>query len=90
MSPSVWWGDRAILHTLDQFNGERRPRIWLDVGGREGRDALNDVRLLRDRLWAKGWSGDDLAYYEDRRGDHSERAWAGRVRAALEFLFPPV
>jgi predicted alpha/beta superfamily hydrolase len=90
MSPSVWWDDRAILHILDQFNGEKRPRIWLDVGGREGRDTLNDARLLRDRLWARGWSGDDFAYYEDRRGDHSERAWAARVRTALEFLFPPV
>jgi predicted alpha/beta superfamily hydrolase len=90
MSPSVWWGDRAILHVLDQFSGEHRPRIWLDVGGREGRDTLDDVRLLRDRLSAKGWSGEDLGYYEDRRGDHSEPAWAGRVRAALEFLFPPV
>jgi predicted alpha/beta superfamily hydrolase len=90
MSPSVWWGDKAILGLVDRFNGENRPRIWLDVGGREGRDALNDVRLLHGRLLAKGWGGRDLAYHEDRRGDHSERAWAGRVRAALEFLFAPV
>ena len=91
MSPSVWWDDRAILHEVDAFGGAPRPRIWLDVGGREGSDALTDVRALRDHLRAHGWSGDDLLhYYEDRRADHSERSWSHRVRMVLEFLFPPV
>jgi predicted alpha/beta superfamily hydrolase len=85
MSPSVWWHGREILNELDAYDGPP-PRLWLDVGGREGEEALVDVRELRDRIAAKGWSG--VRYYEDRRGDHSERAWARRVRQALEFLFP--
>ena len=89
MSPSVWWDRRAILEFVDRFQGPR-PRIWLDVGGREGRDTLRDVRLLRDRLLRKGWSDADLHYEEDPRGDHSERAWARRAQAMLEFLFQPV
>jgi predicted alpha/beta superfamily hydrolase len=89
MSPSVWWDKKAILAVLDRFNAPRRPRVWLDVGGREGRDALSDVRLLRDRLMAKGWGSGDFAYHEDRRGEHSELAWARRVGGVLEFLFPP-
>ena len=44
---------------------------------------------LRDRLRAKGWNDETLLYHEDRRADHSERAWAARVRKVLEFLFPP-
>ena len=87
MSPSVWWDDRAILKEVEAFAGPR-PKIWLDVGGREGVNTLNDARTLRDLLTAKGWDGETLRYYEDRRGDHSERAWARRVRLALEFLFP--
>ena len=87
MSPSVWWDKRAILNFVDRFNGPR-PRIWLDVGGREGRDTLRDARVLRDRLLQKGWSAADLGYLEDPRGDHSERAWARRAQAMLEFLFP--
>ena len=86
MSPSVWWNGRAILNEVDAFDG-LKPRLWVDTGGREGAEALNDARELRERLMAKGWS--DLKYYEDRRADHSERAWAKRVRLALEFLFPP-
>jgi len=89
MSPSVWWNNRAILLDLDRFDGPR-PRMWLDVGGREGRDTLRDARALRDRLQTKGWTRADLAYVEDSRGDHSERAWARRVRKVLEFLYPRV
>jgi len=84
MSPSVWWDNRVILDELDRFSGPR-PRIWLDTGGREGVDALRDVRLLRDRLKAKGF---EFKYHEDRRADHSERAWATRAPMMLEFLFP--
>jgi len=87
MSPSVWWDNRVIVDELDRFTG-RRPRIWLDTGGREGIEALKDVRALRDKLRSKGWGQAELKYHEDRRADHSERAWAARAPMMLEFLFP--
>jgi len=90
MSPSVWWDNRAILGEVDRYRAPQRPRIWLDMGGREGIEGLSDARLLRDRLRTKGWrDGEDFNYFEDRRADHSERAWAKRAPAVLEFLFPP-
>jgi predicted alpha/beta superfamily hydrolase len=90
MSPSVWWDNRAILSEVERFRAPKRPRIWLDMGGREGVEGLNDARLLRDKLRAHGWrDGEDFNYFEDRRADHSERAWAKRAPAVLEFLFPP-
>jgi predicted alpha/beta superfamily hydrolase len=89
MSPSVWWDDRMLLREADAFAGSRRPRIWLDVGMREGLDTLRDARELAKRLQAKGWTDETLEFHQDRRGDHSERAWARRVRQALEFLYPP-
>jgi len=88
MSPSVWWHDRAILRDVDEFNANR-PQIWLDIGGREGSEATSGAKALRDRLLAKGWSDADFEFDEARRADHSERAWAVRVRKVLEFLFPP-
>jgi predicted alpha/beta superfamily hydrolase len=87
MSPSVWWNGRAILRDVETFDGPR-PRIWLDVGAREGNDTVDAARALRDALKARGWNEDTLRYYEDRRGDHSERAWARRAPQMLEFLFP--
>lgn len=88
LSPSIWWSDRVVLKTVEAFTG-RPPRMWLDIGGREGTEALMDTRTLRERLVAKGWGEEDFHYHEDRRGDHSERAWARRIRMVLEFLFPP-
>jgi predicted alpha/beta superfamily hydrolase len=92
MSPSIWWDNRAVLAEVDRFgvfNAPPRPRIWLDMGGREGMEGLADARLLRDRLRMRGWRNeDDLRYFEDRRADHSERSWAKRAPAMLEFLFP--
>jgi predicted alpha/beta superfamily hydrolase len=89
MSPSVWWSGRAILKTVRAFSGRPESRIWLDVGGREGASALQDVRALREQLVAKGWRlGEDLAYLEDEKGEHTEGAWAQRVGPMLQFLFP--
>ncbi len=89
MSPSVWWNGQAILREVDAFGAPPHLRLWVDVGGREGTEALSGARGLRDRLTAKGWNDENFRYFEDRRADHSERAWAGRVRKVLEFLFPP-
>ena len=89
MSPSVWWNDRAILGDVERYARQERPRLWVDIGGREGFEALRDARLLRDKLRERGWNDENFFFHEDRRGDHSERAWAGRARQMLEFLFPP-
>lgn len=89
MSPSVWWHNRSVLPNVEAFAAAQRPKIWLDIGGREGSEALTDARLLRDRLREKGWrDGADFHYFEDRRADHSERAWAKRAGQMLEFLLP--
>lgn len=87
MSPSVWWHGRAILKDVEAFDGPR-PRLWLDIGGREGVEALSDARALRELLKRKGWTDAELRYFEDRRANHTEGAWAKRVRQVLEFLFP--
>jgi predicted alpha/beta superfamily hydrolase len=89
MSPSIWWHGRVILNDLQTFSG-RQPRLWVDIGGREGVEALTGARALQEALRARGWANGQTAYREDRRGDHSERAWAARSRPMLEFLFPPV
>lgn len=88
MSPSVWWGDRRILREI-----ERAPtRIWMDIGTREGgrpEETVEEARMLRDALVAKGWViGQDLGYLEDEGAKHDEDAWAGRFDRVLQFLYP--
>jgi predicted alpha/beta superfamily hydrolase len=88
MSPSVWWGKRAILRYVARA---RKPatRIWLDMGTAESRSGIADARRLRAALVQRGWREDvDLAYAETQGGTHSEAAWAQRVGDVLQFLYP--
>ncbi|MBY0507917.1 MAG: hypothetical protein K2X03_28655 [Bryobacteraceae bacterium] len=93
MSPSLWWDRAIMLQRLRANIHARRTRIWLDMGTREGRAYVQNIkhtRKLRDELVARGWrEGEDLAYYEDQGAHHTESAWAHRLPMALRFLFPP-
>jgi predicted alpha/beta superfamily hydrolase len=86
MSPSLWFAGGAALDwvTRQPFAGGR---IYIDVGMKEGERTLRDVMRLRDVLEAKGYRNlRDLMCVVDTAGDHSERAWARRVRRVLAFL----
>lgn len=89
LSPSIWWDDRAIVRDVEALSAKLPLRIWLDAGTSEGREVLQDTRLLRDALLRKGWvQGPDLAYMEAEGGGHNEQSWATRVEGVLRFLFP--
>lgn len=89
MSPSVWWNRRMILRLVRSLKKKTGQRIWIDVGTREGTEALRNVRDLRDLLVGKGWvEHDDLAYLEDEGAGHDERAWGYRMSNVLRFLYP--
>ncbi len=94
VSPSVWWDDAFPLRDVRSLAAlpEPRSRLWLDMGAREGAEALPAVRQLRQALMARGWSAQTLAYTEDPDGSHDEASWAARVEAMLQFLYarPPV
>jgi predicted alpha/beta superfamily hydrolase len=92
MSPSVWWDHRTVLKMVEVLHTPRRQRVWLDIGTNEGASAfhsLRDVRLLKAMLVSKGWrEPHTLRYAEFDGADHSEGAWASRVPAMLEYLYP--
>lgn len=91
LSPSVWWNHKSILGYLNERAPQiwERPRLWLDVGDREGRRALLDAAHLSRRLKANGWRhGETLHYQCIPGGTHDEASWAKRVRPMLRFLFP--
>ena len=86
MSPSVWWDDRVILRRLRRTGFGGRPRVWLDIGRREGARTITDARALRDALI---WQTSALRYFEDPHGEHTESDWARRLPTALEWLYEP-
>jgi enterochelin esterase-like enzyme len=89
LSPSVWWNERVILRFADAAPAHPLPRIWLDIGTREGPRIVDDVERFRDVLIRKGWQLDGNLHYERVEGaEHNEAAWAQRVGPFLQFLFP--
>jgi predicted alpha/beta superfamily hydrolase len=89
LSPSVWWNQRVILRFAEAAPVEPRPRIWLDIGTREGPRIVDDVERFRDLLLWKGWQPNRDLHYERVEGaEHNEAAWAARVGPFLRFLFP--
>lgn len=96
VSPSVWWADRDIVTRVNDLPGKLPLRIWLDIGtneegtAAESQETVNDTRVLRDALLAKGWVLDaDLKYLEAEGARHNEAAWAARTEQILKFLYPP-
>jgi predicted alpha/beta superfamily hydrolase len=86
MSPSLWFANRSIFTTLEEST-HVEGRIYLDIGGREGKVALDDARRMRDALIAKGYAlGRELRWVEDPGGRHSEVDWGRRFGDALPFL----
>lgn len=88
MSPSVWVDDRIMLKKISALPNRPNLKVWVDMGGSEGPNALDDARKLRDALAAKGWSqGRDLLYFEEHNAEHNEAAWARRLPLVLRFFF---
>ena len=91
LSPSVWWNGKSILSYLSERAPQvwERPRIWVDVGDREGLRTVKDTEMLVRRLKANGWrEGETLHWERVHGGTHDETSWAARVRPMLRFLFP--
>ena len=89
LSPSVWWNERVILRFASTAPVQPFPRIWLDIGTREGPRIGDDVERFRDILVHKGWQFERDLHYERIEGaEHNEAAWAARVAPFLQFLFP--
>jgi predicted alpha/beta superfamily hydrolase len=89
LSPSIWWGHRAILRDVRAIKAKLPLKIWLDMGTAEGLRHVRDADLLAQLLAARGWkNGEDLHYQRFPGAQHNERAWADHFGNVLQFLFP--
>lgn len=88
LSPSCWWDPAALKADLQRYQIElRKLKIWLDIGGYEGRYG-DEVEEIAERIFdLNGKDKDKVRYYRDPTADHSEVAWRNRVHLPLKFLF---
>lgn len=90
MSPSVWVDDRVLLKLVKPIERkQRRPKVWIDMGGKEGASAVQNARDLFDVYVKNGWKPNaDLIYLVEPNSEHNELAWGRRLPSVLTFLFP--
>lgn len=89
MSPSIWWSEGGIVNWLIKndiasWNG----KIWVDMGTREGEEAIRFTRLLAEKLKKDAPSFKGLNYKEFSGGTHSESAWRQRMHLPLKYILP--
>lgn len=100
LSPSLWWGNRAMLEALASTQPGRGPeRIWVDMGTAESPadsdhngvpDTLDNTRALGNILVGKGYRPEENLFYREIPGAaHNEAAWADRMEPVLQTLFGP-
>ena len=93
-SPSLYVGNRFLLRKARR--APRWPaRVYLGVGTAEtskpdiNRETVENVRVLESILRSAGLGPRRLKVVVEEGATHSEGAWAGRLGAALSFLFGP-
>ena len=87
-SPAYWASPKFFAESLQK--PKPGGRIYLDMGTREGRSYWPDVLRIYQH-WVAGGAVilGDLWFQAGVRAEHNEKAWKGRLPAALRFLLPP-
>lgn len=89
-SPSVWVDDKVLLTMVKPpAKKVRKPRVWMDIGGKEGAGSIKDTRALFDVYVKNGWKpNSDIVCLVEQNAEHNEIAWSRRLPSILTYLFP--
>ncbi len=87
MSPSIWWANGGIINWLlenkvSEFDG----KIWVDMGTREGEEAIEFSRKLSQTIKSECPAYTGLIYKEFTGGTHSEGSWRQRIHLPLKLF----
>ncbi len=84
MSPSIWWANGRIIDWLLQNQvGEFKGKIWVDMGTREGEEAIANTKRLAATMAGQVPEFKGFVYKEFVGGTHSEGAWRKRMPLIL-------
>ena len=84
MSPSIWWANGGIIDWLLKNQVcEFKGKIWVDMGTREGEEAIANTRKLAATMAEQLPEFKGLIYKEFVGGTHSEGSWRKRMPLVL-------
>jgi predicted alpha/beta superfamily hydrolase len=95
LSPSMFWGNGALLKRLVELPHKLPVRVWIDVGKQESPMLRGQVQRAATALRSKGWQVHrqnrkaELRHVEAARSRHDEASWGKRLERVLPFLLPP-
>ncbi|NPV02720.1 MAG: alpha/beta hydrolase [Brevinematales bacterium] len=92
ISASFWWDNERVIADMDKMKFPKDVKIYLDGGFKEGADESSMIKYMRDvyqklKTKFKLKDIDNIMYYEDPVGTHSEKDWAKRGKMPLNFLY---
>ncbi|WP_394828521.1 alpha/beta hydrolase [Pendulispora albinea] len=88
MSPSFWFGQRALFSFVAKQENPAFSRIYLDGGLQEGSGNMASlVARMAEHLTGRGYGPEKLKLVLDPKGGHGERHWRRRFPAALRFMY---
>lgn len=87
-SPSYWYAD-AVFRQTDISVLPANSRISLLVGGKEGRDMVNNMQKMAALLRQQGFAASRLSVKTEAGAEHNEAFWRSEFSDAVLFLFNP-
>ena len=93
ISPSLWWDKGVAFNHVRQLPPHLN--IWMDMGTQEGykKSTKENINIMMTRYMKSSFQGlgykegYNLAYMEDKGGQHNEYWWGRRLHMSLIFLF---
>ncbi|MCJ8272482.1 MAG: alpha/beta hydrolase-fold protein [Psychrosphaera sp.] len=88
MSGSFWWNNEDLTNTVQNHTGALiNSNFYVDTGALES-SAWATVDMANAMI-NKGYVlGQNLYYYKDSNGAHTESSWQGRLNLPLQYLLP--
>lgn len=89
VSPSVWVKDRELLRFVSAPpKGVKRPKVWIDMGTKEGGPSVKNAQDLFDAYVKLGWKPNrEIVCVIDGGAEHNELAWSRRMMSILTYFF---
>jgi len=88
MSSSFWWDSEQLVNTVQNHStASPQADFYIDIGGNEG--SVSSSQLMNSALLSQGFvQGQNMYYYYDANGSHTESSWRNRLVIPLQYLLP--
>jgi predicted alpha/beta superfamily hydrolase len=89
VSPSVWVDNRVLLSMVKPVDRKaKKPKVWIDMGGKEGFKSMQDAEDLYSTYVKAGWKPrSEVVFALEPNAEHNELAWSRRIQSILIYLF---